>query len=265
MSDALFVRSGEAFEPAELAQGPWAAGFLHGGPVLGLLAHGAEAHRPGGDFVAARLTVDLHHAVPMAPLELAASVVRRSRRMGLVDVAMRADGREVARASALFLRTSDAPEQAPVAGAGPPPRGPHGLATTSVVPKGTSPGVPPGFHREVEVRWSGATGTSAAWLRMPMTLVEGAACTPFERVAALADLGNAVASMARLGDGAPHVPYINPDVSVALEREPGSEWIAFATTVLSETRGVGLVETAMWDEQGPIGRAFSARLYNPGK
>ncbi|MEZ4217087.1 MAG: thioesterase family protein [Myxococcota bacterium] len=263
--DALFVRRGDLYEPTPLAHGPWAAGFLHGGPVLGLLAHGAERHRPSGDVVAARLTVDLHRPVPMAPLELATRVVREARRIALVDVALRAAGREVARASALFARASDAPAREPFGGATVPPPGPEGLPTTAIVPKGTSPSVPPGFHREAWVRWAGAPDSDApaAWMRLPMALVADAACTPFERAATLADLGNAIAGVVRRRGPGAHAPYINPDATLYLEREPRSEWIALAPVALSETDGVGLVALALFDEHGAIGRAASTRLHNP--
>lgn len=262
---ALFLRRGDAFEPTLLAHGPWAQGFLHGGPVLGLLAHGAERHRPGEGFVAARLTADLFRPVPMASLELATQVVQTARRIALVDVALRAGGRDVARASVLFSRESEAPVRAPLGGPRARPDGPDGIATTAVVPKEMGAAIPPGFHREALVRWTscGETRGPAAWMRLPSPLVDGAPCTPFERAAALTDLGNAIASVARGRTAEAHVPYINPDATLYLEREPESEWLALVPTSLSETNGVGLVAIALFDERGPIGRAASTRIFNP--
>jgi hypothetical protein len=259
----LFERDGDRYVPTGLAQGPWALGFLHGGPVCGLAAHAAEALRPDPAFVAARLVVDLHRPVPLVPLEVAAKTETASRRIALVHVSIRAEGREVSRASALFLRRAEAPERPAVGRAAAPPTGPEGLETTSLIPRDGFGFVPPGFHREVELRHvpGRPTDRPAAWIRLPMGLIDAAPASPFARAAALSDLGNAIAALApRKG---PQASYINPDTTLYLEREPLSDWIALDLDGLSETEGVGLANVALHDTRGPIGRVLSARIFNP--
>jgi len=265
MPASLFERDGSAYVPTELAHGPWARGFLHGGPVCGLAAYAAETLKPGVEFVAARLVVDLHRPVPMAPLELVATRERASRRLALVNVAILADGREVSRASALFVRRSEAPPQAPAgralaALAAAEDQEPRTLVSREVIGL-----IPPGFHCEVELRWAPKQHAEAraAWLRMPMAFVDDETASPFVRSATLSDLGNAIATMARRADGAPPVSYINPDVTLYLEREPRGEWIGLELDTLSETDGVGLAHVVLHDGDGPFGRALSARLFNP--
>ena len=179
MREALFSLDGNVFVPHEDAHGPWMHGTLHGGPVCGLVAHVAEALRPQGGFVPARLVVDMHRPVPMAPIRTVARVERASRRMALVAVELHgtavgaSEEKEVTRASVLFVRGGEAPVHAP-AGRPIESLGPHdGAETTAIVPPEVGERFPPGFHRQAEVRWLRGPGTEApaAWMRMPMPLV----------------------------------------------------------------------------------------------
>jgi hypothetical protein len=265
MAPTLFERrDASSYVPTELAHGPWAKGFLHGGPVCGLAAYAAEALRPSDEFIAARLAVDLHRPVPMAPLEVVATEQAASRRLRLVSVAIRAEGREVTRASALFTRRSEAPVRAPRRRRATALAGPDGLETTTLIPPGQFD-FPPGFHREVELRWlpSDPPSPRVAWLRMPMGLVDGERPSPFVHAATLCDLGNAIATVAMLDAGAPPASYINPDATLYLEREPRGDWIALELDTVSETDGVGLANVVLHDGAGPFGRTISLRLFNP--
>ena len=265
---ALFEVRGGTYHPTELAHGPWAVGFLHGGPVCGLAAHAAQSLRPDDGFAAARLTVDLHRPVPASPLEVEVREQRRSRRLALVGVSIRAGGTEVTRASALFVRRADAPEQPAAGRAATPLYGPEGLETVSMIPREALEHIPPGFHREVEVRYvptaAGApVATRSAWMRVPMSVVAGVTTNGFVRTATLCDLGNAIAAMApRPGSPRP-ASYINPDTTLYLEREPEDEWIGLELERASESGGIGLSHVAMRDSQGVFAHTLSARVWNP--
>ena len=265
MPDALFERNGDVFAPSELAHGPWMSGTLHGGPVCGLVAHAAEQLRPDADFLPVRLVVDMHRPAPMAPIQTLTRLERKSRRMALDSVGLHADGKEVARGTVLFARSSDAPARGAAGHERRMPLGPEGLKTTAIVPKDVALEFPPGFHREAEVRWVEGPNSSSpsGWLRMPMPLVAGEAPTPFERVATISDLGNAVASVTKREGTRPPEAYINPDTTLYLEREATGDWIGLALDSLSETRGVGISEVVIFDEHGPLGRMLSARIHNP--
>lgn len=274
-ADALFSRErgvpgGDVYTPSELAHGPWMLGTLHGGPVCGLVAHAAEQLRPAAEFIPARIVVDMHRPVPMAPITVRAKLERQSRRMALVSVELYAKDKsggekEVTRGSVLFALSSDAPEHEAAGRSRPMPPGPADLETTAIVPKGVALQFPPGFHREAEVRWIEGPGTPTplGWMRMPMPLIEGEATSPLERIATISDLGNAIASVTQRRGGMPSAPYINPDTTLYLEREAQGEWIGLALDRLSETRGVGVSEVELFDESGSIGRMLSARIYNP--
>jgi Thioesterase-like superfamily len=51
--------------------------------------------------------------------------------------------------------------------------------------------------------------------------------------------------------------FINADLTVYLLRPPSGEWVALeAATTASD--GIGLADTTLHDEQGPIGRSAQA-------
>src|SRR5919108_593925 len=54
--------------------------------------------------------------------------------------------------------------------------------------------------------------------------------------------------------------FINVDLSVHLHRLPETEWVCLDSITIPETNGVGLTDTALYDERGPIGRAAQTLL-----
>src|SRR3954447_14521424 len=103
--DPLFRVDGEEIVPTELSRGPWDPNALHGGPTAALLARALERHDPGSASFVARLTVELLRPVPLAPLRVVARTGRAGRNVQALEGALFARDREVARATALPLRT----------------------------------------------------------------------------------------------------------------------------------------------------------------
>jgi hypothetical protein len=56
---------------------------------------------------------------------------------------------------------------------------------------------------------------------------------------------------------------INPDITISLHRHPVSEWICLESGAWVHPHGVGLAETRIHDERGPIGRATQSLLIEP--
>ena len=54
--------------------------------------------------------------------------------------------------------------------------------------------------------------------------------------------------------------FINVDLSVHLHRHPAGEWVCLDAVTTPEADGVGLADTALLDERGPIGRAVQTLL-----
>jgi Thioesterase-like superfamily len=75
------------------------------------------------------------------------------------------------------------------------------------------------------------------------------------RAVATADFGNGL-SWILPGDWL----FINPDLTVHLLREPVGEWICLAARTLPSSIGVGIAESAIYDERGRVGRSVQSLL-----
>jgi hypothetical protein len=253
MPDAFFVPLGpDRFRATELTQGPWAPGLQHAGPAAALLGRAIEGVGDRDDLAVARVTFEIARALPIAELGVTARRLRGGRSVELVEATLSAGEAEVMRATALRVRRAEL--ELP-GGLVPPPRlpGPDAGRTVPFFPTGQDVG----YHTAMEVRFVAGSfleeGPATAWMRMRHPLVPGEAPSPLCRVLAAADSGNGVSAALDYR----RWRFINPDLTVYLLRPPAGEWVALeaATTVAD---GVGLADTTLHDEQGPIGRAAQA-------
>jgi hypothetical protein len=249
---ALFVRDGDSYVAGELALGPWAPGALHGGPPAALIAHELSRHAPEG-LRLARITLDLVRSVPLGALSLETVTIRPGRRVTVLDGILRdAAGTEVIRARALFMVATelDATVQAP-----PPFPGPE-----DSVPNDWHNPTPMFATHGMEIRFAqGAfrqVGPSIAWFRLAVPLLDGEPTLGVDRVVAAGDFGNGIA---------PAVPweghtFINPDLTVFVERDPVDEWVALEAHTRVLQGSVAIAESVLWDRRGRIGRAVQTLL-----
>jgi hypothetical protein len=96
-------------------------------------------------------------------------------------------------------------------------------------------------------------------MRMKVPLVDGEAPSPLQRVLAAADSGNGVSNVL---DFSQHV-FINADLTVHLIRYPAGEWVCLDATTSIDPDGIGLADTALFDERGRIGRAAQSLFVAP--
>ena len=117
-----------------------------------------------------------------------------------------------------------------------------------------------GYHTAMEYRFTEGRfrglGPATVWMRMRYPLVEGEEPTPLQRVLVAADSGNGVSATL---DWATHL-FINVDLTVHLHRLPAGEWVCLDAVTIPEPTGIGLADTALSDERGPIGRALQTLL-----
>jgi hypothetical protein len=254
MSDeAVFTREGELFVPTDIARGPWDPQAQHGGAPAALLARAFERLEGGEEMLLARLTVEFVRPVPLGPLRIEAEVTRPGRRVQLTAARLLAGEVEVCRAAGLRIRRTSDPivEATPPE---PPPPGPElGLDAPFAFP-----GLERSFVGEaIDKRFvSGdyGTGPATVWMRLRHPLVAGEVPTPLQRVAAVADFGNGVSAAL---DWDRHI-FINPDLTVHLEREPEGEWVCLEASTRVQPTGTGAAESVLYDERGRIGRAVQA-------
>ena len=248
MDDPFYLPLGDdRWGAAVHTTGPWDARFQHGGPPSALLARAIEQCSPREDMLVARITVDILGAIPVGELELRSRMLRPGRSVELVEAALSAGGREVARAQAWrVLRTTQkiAPRQTPA-------------PTTPPLPAESTPsaadGWVDGYLSAVEWRFTagafGQPGPATAWTRLRHPIVPGEPPSPLQRVLAVADSGNGISGELDLNNW----HFINPELTVHLHREAVGEWICLEAQTAISPGGAGLATSVLSDLNGPIG------------
>lgn len=203
----------------------------------------------------ARVTFEILKPVPIAVLACSADVARPGRSVELIEGALSHDGVDLIRARAWRIRTAPVKLDEPPPPEDPPP-GPEAGASGEFFPVEWDAG----YHSAMELRFLSGSytepGPARAWMRMRVPLVEGEEPSSLDRVLVAADSGNGVSSPL---DYRRYV-FINADLSVALRRLPGGEWVCLDAVTYAEPDGVGLTDTALLDERGLIGRASQSLL-----
>lgn len=250
-----FFRPGArtALVPAPAAHSPWGEHMLHGRLLAALAARAVEQDAGAPGMRPVRLTVDLFRAAPMEPLEVTTDVVRAGRRVRAAEVVITCAGHEVARASALLLRTGPEP-----AGAvwGPEPwsvPAPAGLAPMAADPD-------QGGFLDVRIVTEGgftAVAQKRLWIREVRPLVEGEEPSPFVRAVAAADLANPFSNSGEAG-----LHFINADLTVYLGRLPDGDWIGLEVAGRTSADGVSVATCNLYDGSGAVGHCAVGSVAN---
>jgi Acyl-CoA thioesterase C-terminal domain/Acyl-CoA thioesterase N-terminal domain len=261
--ESFYEPDGDLYVSTELTRGPWDPGSQHAGPPAALI--GREVERLGGGRIGGeggppaqvgRITYEVMRSVPIAPLRVEAKIVRPGRRVEMFEAALTDEpGELLMRAEGWRLRTEPVDFEAP---------GP-----TAEAPRGPEEGEPGqffhtgydvGYHSAMEYRFTEGAfmeqGPATVWMRMGVPLLRDEEPTPLQRVLAAADSGNGVSAAL---DWSRYL-FINVDLSVHLHRMPEGEWVSLDAVTHPEPNGVGMADTRLLDERGPIGRAVQTLL-----
>jgi Thioesterase-like superfamily len=270
MADSFYVPDGDAFVSTELTRGPWDAKSQHAGPPAALVAREIERLPvDDGQRQVGRLTYEILRPVPIAPLTVSARIARPGRRVELAEASLvTTSGEELVRARAWRLRRSKVDVPASLTGEG--GSGEPGTLASILRPGLAPPGPEDGeqraffdtghdvgYHTAMEYRFiEGAfmeAGPAIVWMRMGVPLLPDEDPTPLQRVLAAADSGNGVSAALDYQ----RWRFVNADLTVYLLRPPTGEWVALEAATTA-TAGIGLADTALHDQQGPIGRSTQA-------
>ncbi len=256
---ALYEQDGRYFVPSALTRGPWHPNAQHGGAPGALLATCAERIEGGEEMTIARLTIELLRPVPLSRLSIESAVERPGRKVQVLALSLHSDETEVARARVLRIRTKpiDLPAN----------------LTVDAAPPGAADGAPSlpawdlnpeqiAFHSHaVEHRFvSGAfnsPGPGTDWIRLRCPVIDGEEIRPIARALAAADFGNGVSWEVDRREG---YSFINPDLTVYLDRMPRGDAVCLQSRSRYQPNGVGFAESLLWDKDGPIGRSIQSLL-----
>jgi Thioesterase-like superfamily len=272
--DAFYLRDGDEYVATDLTRGPWDPDSQHAGPPAALVGRAIERLPADAQMQVGRLTFEILRPVPIARLRVEASVVRPGRSVEMVEASLTADGEPLIRATAWRLRAGEVDLPGGLSGADGP--GDAGVGASTLRPGFAPPGPQQaaerdffgtgrsvGYHTAMEYRFvSGAfleRGPAIVWMRMRQPLVAGEEPSPLQRVLAAADSGNGVSATLDWS----RFLFINVDLTIHLHRQPSTEWVCLDAITIPERTGLGIADTALYDEAGPIGRAAQTLLIRP--
>ena len=251
--DAFFEAEGEGrFRPTELTRGPWDPAAQHAGPPSALLARTLEQCGASDQGQLVRVTVEILRPVPLDLLEVSAEVVRPGRSVELLAGELRCNGATLLRATAWRMRTEDVGVE--VGLDDPPPAPPDEVPDAPAFPWSADVG----YHVGMQWRFAAGAfltpGPATVWMRMRHPLIAGQPVSPLTRVMIAADSGNGVSAALDFN----RYLFINTDLTVALHRLPAGEWVCLDARTTIQPHGIGLAESRILDERGPLGRGLQS-------
>ncbi|MFF5448277.1 thioesterase family protein [Streptomyces sp. NPDC012888] len=248
------------FAATEYTRGPWDPGVQHAGPPAALLGRAVE-ERPGArtDMRIARVTYEVLRPVPIGGLTVATSVLRAGRSTEVVEASLVPEGADAPVMLARVLRVRVAEGAVPAVLPGPVLPAPGEVAQTPFFP------VPwdVGYHTAVETRFAEGAflqpGPGACWMRMRVPLIAGEEPGAADRVLVAADSGNGVSAVLDIR----RYVFVNSDLTVHLHRYPVGEWVCVQARTSVDPGGIGLADSLLHDEKGPIGRGAQSLYVAP--
>jgi hypothetical protein len=257
MSEAFYEPAGDnRFVSTKRTVGPWSPDSQHLGPPSALLTRELQRCAPREDFTMARITVEILGPVPVAELEVHATVQRPGRAVEMLGAELTANGRAVARATAWRIAQSDT-ENVAVTTAEP-------LAPVADAVEVYAPGDwIDGYLSAME--WLAVRGDwlqpgpAAAWARQRVALVDGEEPDGLQRLMAVADSGNGLSNRLDIQKWM----FINTELTVHLLREPEGEWIGLDAQTAIGPSGLGIASSVLHDQRGQVGRGAQELLVRP--
>jgi hypothetical protein len=251
VTDAFYSGEGDRAVPTELTRGPWDPNAQHAGPPSALLARALERCEPREGARIGRVTVEILAPIPIQPLTVSARVARPGRSVEMLEASLEGREGEVMRARGWRLAEADITadwerEE--------PPTGREHAEALEFFPTGEKVG----WHTAMEIVFARGRflepGPATVWMRPRVELVAGEPISPLQRTMLAADGGNGVSAPLDWSD----FIFINTDLTVHILRPPEGEWVCLDS--VTHVDGLGMTDTALWDERGRIGRAAQTLL-----
>lgn len=258
LSDGVYLPTDDpyTFASTPLANAGWYDEGQHGGALAALIAGHIETIPTLTPMQVTRLTIDMFRVVPLVPLTLETSVIREGKRIQVLETRVLSGNTEYTRATVQRIRVDDvglpegvSEDRSPF----PPPESLEGIVPGSW---GLGPEGKVMFHRHaIEVREIAGgfhtTESGSLWMRLTTPVIAGAEITPLQRLVVPADFCNGVSRLTL----DPHWLFMNPDLSVNVNRLPQGEWVALEAHSRYSPNGRGIATGTLWDNQGYLGES----------
>jgi len=256
VTDAYFLPLGDGrFRATEHTSGPWDENAQHAGPPSALLARALEALAPDPQRSLARVTFEILGPVPVSEVEVEGAVTRPGRSVALLEAELRAGGRTAMRARAWSMLHAAA-DDVDGATTSPPPRPDAESAGPENWPYS-------GYLHSIEWRFARGgwdePGPATAWTRLRVGIVPDEEPSPLQRVLAVADSGSGISWVLPFAGWL----FINPELTVHVQREAQGEWISLDAETTIVHGGAGLARSVLCDDDGPVAYGAQSLLVTP--
>lgn len=257
MTNSYFVRTGpNDFTGTEFTGGGWNPAEQHVAPGFGLIAHVLQqdfAERRGDDpLQMSRVSFDIYGVYAVGPVSVETRVLRPGRTIELVEATLSAGGRAAIVARAWFTARFDTDSLTDVNLPTIPPR--TDMPTWDITEEWDGK-----FLTTVDshrmVRSAGHSERSGkgvmAWLRAGLPVVAGEEQSTTTTLFSILDTTNGIGVLASPSE----VAFPNLDLTVHLIREPAPDvdgWFGFDASVSFGPTGLGLTQSVVQDECGPV-------------
>ncbi len=251
MRSAFYRAEGGLYQPLQPATAPWTRKHTNGTSVGGLLTREIERAPSDAPMRLARVTIELARAVPLAPTEARARIMRDGRRQQLVSAELLVDGECYATAVGLRVDETEGPYEDPGHHNFPVPEDAPRVAVTSVLGEG---------HPMQTRRVLGARdqpGPGAYWTTFNADLVSGEVASATVRAVMSCDIAAGVANGASRDWSFPNI-----DLSVYFARTPAGDWILTEADNDQFGEGYGQINSVLSDASGRFGYAHQTLLYS---
>jgi hypothetical protein len=253
VSDAIYELRDGFVRATGFSRGPWDPKAQHGGAPAAILMRALENLEDADHSLQlARVTYELVRPAPLGDLVVSAVVIRPGRKVQLLEATLSTpDGTEVVKARA--LRVARAPVSTGAVDL-PAPYGFDGLPEDTRFGDGREMYVGGGIEVRIAQGHFYERGPAFAWFRLKLPLVAGETPSALQRLVAAADFPNGISSEL---DWDEYV-FINPDLTVYVEREPRGEWIGIDAQTRVVENGVGVAQGVLYDAEGRVGRSLQS-------
>jgi Thioesterase-like superfamily len=222
---------------------------MHGGAPSALVGALVTAAAADGEQVA-RVQIDLERPVPLEPLIGLVHRRQVSRRVSHLEIELSTEAGRAVSARALLTRKES---MTTVDQDWSPPQRPDHLAPMewSHFYSSTSPiFVRDAIEHRIVRGGYGVPVSSAAWLRLKVSVIDGTESCGLSQLLAVGDFGSPLSQTNSLGSG---LALINLDVNATMFRQPVGPWFLLDATGHVGQEGMGLAVTEVSDLEGPVG------------
>jgi acyl-coenzyme A thioesterase PaaI-like protein len=244
-----------SYRSGAATSGPWDPGLQHGGPPTALSVRAAEraaAEASGrADLIAVRISADFVGPVPVAPVEIRASVVRIARSAVLVETVLHAQQRPCLQARTWLVADTDTAAVAHV--------------TEPRAPADDLPGLGANFPYADSIEWRAESGglsepgPGRIWARPRLALVDDEPLDGLQRVSLVGDSASGVSSELDWQEWS----FVNVDLDVHILRPVHGPWVLLDARTQLGGHGSALTRATIFDVAGELGATAQTLVLAP--